>query len=491
MSAAIAHAIDRLPGGTLAVAAACAVAVGALIALDPVLSRLVPVGVWRWLWLDEAPLRLAVAVSVLAVAGLTVLPWLVRGGARAHRAGVDAPRIAILALLVGTQIGGIKAGPIDALDLLIPALLAILLFRELGPRARGVLLPGAVFFGLALLVIEIPHFFRASPVTSLLGLARLARYVLLALLIVNLIRDRATLRFALGALAGVAVASALLGIAQSLLFWIAGIPIVFHDDVQEAFKDTPFGFLLRATGLNATAQQLSGFLLLALPVLLHASTEAATRRRRFVIGTGIAILLVALVLTWNYGAMVAAGALLLLFPFVRWPRLSIHLAIAYVLTALAVYYSGLGALIWTFVEKTLMTGVGQRLTLLGLGFEKLARDPWVGEGLGGFGRYSGNYWHRDVHNAPMRAWTELGFPGLLVFTALVVTSLTQVVLLSARGDDPWRRTCRVLLLASIGMLVFMQTEPMLDSSILWTLFALVQVAVLLEPWPNSPPRRSI
>jgi hypothetical protein len=37
----------------------------------------------------------------------------------------------------------------------------------------------------------------------------------------------------------------------------------------------------------------------------------------------------------------------------------------------------------------------------------------------------------------------------------------------------------------------MQTEPMLDSSILWTLFALVQVAVLLEPWPNSSTRRSI
>jgi hypothetical protein len=92
----------------------------------------------------------------------------------------------------------------------------------------------------------------------------------------------------------------------------------------------------------------------------------------------------------------------------------------------------------------------------------------------------------------MRAWTELGFAGLVVFMTMVLTSMTQIGILARRADGPWRRHVRALLLTWLGFFVYMQADPSFDSSIFWILLALVQAVVIIEarrstflPWRSS------
>jgi len=236
--------------------------------------------------------------------------------------------------------------------------------------------------------------------------------------------------------------------------------------------------MLRASSLNATAQHLSGFLLLALPFVLFRITRDRGGRRWFwLLSEGV--LLTGILLTWNYMAFFAVGVVLIVFPFLRWPRLAVQILIGAALLATLFYYTGVLEWLYemSFGNASIAKGLSQRLTLLNLGFEKLYRNPWVGVGLQGFPFFSGNFWHRPVHDAYIQAATELGVLGAIVFITMLATLATQLAFLARAGTRYSREVLLPALLAFLGLVLLMLGEPMLDHSNTWLFLGLVSAMI--------------
>lgn len=454
-----------------------------LVALDPLLSGFLPRSAWNALALGDSPLRLILLFIPMALA-----LWL----AARILSTVECYRRAFLVLLaIASQVGGINVGPIDMLDLV--TLLAVLaLFSEIALAPETPLrMPLLVLFGLFFLVLDIPYLAQMGVVTFFIGFIKLFKTVLLAFVLINLIRDKDDIQFFIRVVIIVAVISALIGIAQSAAYFLKGYAFTLMDDVDEAFKPTPLGYVLRASALCPTAQFLSGFLLVSLPLFLWrlVESEPGWSRRRLLAGLGV--ILTCIILTWNYGAIMAAASMLILAPFIMWPNRIIHLVIAAAFISVVFYY--LGILEWLY-DKSLgdsgvLKGVSQRQNLLLAGMEVLARNPWFGTGLDGFSYYTNNIFSRPVHNAGVQIWVELGFLGFIGFIAMTLILLTQTFILAFTGNSSSNRLFRMIMLGLVGLIQLMFSEPFMNSQIVWFFLAFAQVCILIEvyrPVPDKP-----
>jgi hypothetical protein len=450
-------------------------ALTALVCLDPYISPVIPRGWWDRIWLADFPFRLTVVVLAATLA-LQVVLW------ASKKAGYYTV-LFIFVLIGSAQLSGFKLGFIDPLDVFTFIAFGVWLSEQLLRPKTPVVAPAVLYLAALLLIIDIPLFVHQGPVRFLIGFLGLWKVILLTFVMMNIIKSEQSVRLAVRVFIGVAVISALIGISQSLLYLFAGIKFSLIDEFGNSetyLKATFLGVMLRASGLNATVQHLSGFLVLALPFLMFR-VLAASGRERLKYLLGCMILLVGIVLSWNYTAFAATFAILALSPFVIWPHRALHIVLAMLVVALVLYYTGV--LDWVYriylSDSGAFKGFGQRFTLMKFGFEKLARNPWIGEGLRGFARFSGNYWHRPVHNAYMQAATEIGLLGALVFAGILLTTLTQLLLLTRRATSEAQQILKPTLLGMIGLMSLMLGEPMLDHSNTWLYLGLAQSVVLL------------
>jgi hypothetical protein len=406
----------------------------------------------------------------------------------------EGTAVVLVALLASSQLGGFKAGPLDLLDALTFAVFGFWLARRLTDPAAGIATPSVLFFGGALLVVSLPNLVHQSPVTFVISTIVIAKVMLLTFLLVQLLDGEARVRFTVQALVAVALVSGIIGILQVLVYYATGRPYTLFVEWSpgEAFKYTPVGFLLRASALNPNAQMLATILMLSLPFLLfRATAPGLERRERLFLLAAVGVAGLALLLTWNYVAFAGAALVLLGFPFLRWPHLTVHLLVGILLTGSILYYLGVADWLYSVSagDPSIAKGMSQRITLLKLGLAKLGRDPWFGEGRD-FVRYSGNYWHRPVHNAYVQAATELGIVGGLIFSAMLVTLFTQLAFLARRACRYSVEILRPALLAFAGLMVNMLGEPMFDAANTWLTLGLVQAMILVSPeaFARAPPR---
>lgn len=462
----------------LPLVAIAATAAALLVLAEPALQGLVPHRYWRMLRLEDLPLRATPLILVLSA----VAAALALGFARA-RPSMES--CFLVAALAAAQLNGFRLGPLDTFDAVIFGFFALwLALRALDPD-HAVALPPVVLFGLGFLILQLAHLVeQSSPVAWAKGLFGMARGVLVALLVVNLCRDARMLRFFQQVFIAVATLSALVAIAFFLLSLFAGIHFTLIQPAHEAFKPTPIGFVMRASGFCITAQHLSGFLVFATPFALWRLTETWRLRDALL----LAILWTGILFSWNFGAIFAAAVIGLAFPFLRWPQLSIHFVVAGVTLAVALYFSGYLQVLWdlSFGDHGVTKGVDQRMTLFRLGLEQIDRNPWVGTGLQGFATIHGNFWHRPVHNLLGQAAAELGVIGALLFLAMLLTLITQAVLLAAGPSEPAQGLVRRVLLMLIGLLVLMQSEPMLDHANTWLMLGFAQAAVSFAALRREP-----
>jgi hypothetical protein len=196
---------------------------------------------------------------------------------------------------------------------------------------------------------------------------------------------------------------------------------------------------------------------------------------------GLLLVLLGILLSWNFGAILVAAAIVGLFPLFRWPQLSIQILVAYLLAVGGAYFSGIMELAYklTFGDSGVARGVSQRKTLMELGFTKLYRDPWVGEGVFGMSDFSGNFWGRPVHNAYLQTMTEVGMVGGWVLIGMFLVIATQLFLAGARADDSATRL-RACLMAVLALMTLMMSEPMMDNSNTWLMLGLAQSALLVS-----------
>lgn len=387
------------------------------------------------------------------------------------------PAASLAALLVAAQTNGIGLGPFDVFDFAVGIVFVSWIATRAVDVDRPIALPPLIAIGALIVLVGIAHLPVASPVRWFIGVFGLFRGVLVAFLVVDLCRTAEDFRRVEFALLAVACASAAIGISQFLLAFFGIFQFTLIDPPISAFKPTPFGFVMRASGLCITAQHYSSFLVLAAPFALWRLSES-WRLRDLAL---VVLLFAGIAVSWNFGALIALMVVCAILPFVRWPHQVLHIALALGAVAAIAYYSGLLQLLYdlSFGDAGVAKGVSQRHTLFELGLEKIARNPIVGTGPQEFARYDGNFWGRPVHNAFGQAASELGLVGALLLGAATVYLLTELGLRAFR-PGPMRREAGILLAGLVGYLQLMQSEPNLDHANTWLAFGLAQALVLID-----------
>lgn len=455
--------------GLISAALALGVLGGVLVAWDAMLSQSLPRGFWDELGLEGSPVRLA----PLALALLAALLLL----SRALRRVASLESFCLAVLIIAAQTNGLRVGPLDTFDLaLFVTVLLWIAFRGMDSD-RVVSLPPLFFFTGGLLVLVFAHVPQVSSGTLLLSLVGVSRILVLVFLILNLCRDRKTLDFALNLLIAVAAASALIGI---ILFALANTGIfafTFIRPFDSAYKPTPFGFLMRASGPAVTAQHFSSFLVYALPLALWRMSHTWRARDIAIVATIISGVVVSL----NYGGIFASLLVVALFPFLRWPMHSFHIVLGYAAAAALAYEVGIAQLAWemSFGDAGVAKGLDQRAVLMLLGFEKIDANPLIGTGLGGFANVDGNFWHRPVHNTFIQAASELGVPAAVLLLVIFVYLTVSLLWIMLSGDRATYGTAAALFTTLMAALLLSQNEPNLDQSNLWMMMSLSQVAIVM------------
>ncbi|MFX0540921.1 O-antigen ligase family protein [Roseovarius sp. S4756] len=438
-----------------------------------------------WAAAFSLPRWLQVAYVVAPV--LVAIPVLTALVVRALRIS-DDPAVPILSLLLITsQLNGIGAGPLDLFDAALLGAFGIWAARIATDSERALRL-SPLFFGVSLLVVlGIAHLPVISPVTWFIGIFGIVRVAILTLMVVDLCRTLATLRVFSSIFIAVAVVSALIGMLQFALAYFQVFYFSLIDPLQSAFKPTPIGFVMRASGLCSTAQHFSSFMVYALPFALWQ----ASLSRRWWDFLFILIILGGLAVSLNFGGIFAGALALSLFPLLRWPSLILHFVLIGTLFLGLAYFAGLLDVVYdmSFGDAGIAKGVDQRKTLFELGLEQVGRAPLIGTGLHGFGEVDGNFWDRPVHNMFGQAATELGVMGALVcigiFFALTL-DLGRLVL----SDKVRSRFPAVLLMVLLAALLLAQNEPNLQHSNLWLMLAVSQSVILIARSGQLCGRRS-
>lgn len=454
-------AIPRLFSGIL-----IAAAVALLVVFDPLLSNFVPTRLWETAGIESWPLKLT---PVLLIATPVVLS---ASGYAAQHAKVAF----LIALFAAAQMNGLRAGPVDVFDIVL--LIGILGWTAglLRGQSDDFVIKPVVWIGLAFLILATAHLMVQSPGRFLVGWIGIFRAVLVAIIITNLIRDRATLDLAIRIFVVVAVISAGIAIVQFLAGYFLRFYFTLLVPPESAFKPTPIGFVMRASGLCITAQHLSSFLLFAFPL----AGWRATSNWHAIDLVVVTILGLGVLVTWNIGAILILAAIVVIFPIVRWPHLTAHIFLVYGLFLTTLFLSGAAEWLYdTAYDASVAKGVTQRSTLFSIGLDKLRRNPWVGTGPQGFAEFSGNFWHRPVHHALFQAATEYGLLGALLFLVLHLGLLTALLIAALRDDKRDASLVRSMLLVQLSLMALMNGEPMLDHSNTWLVIGLIQAALTI------------
>lgn len=461
--------------GSAAVAATVvAPAIAGLVLLDPYISRILPNGVWRFLYLENSPYQF-LPLAVVAAIALGII------GIQMGRTG-SLTAVGIVLMMIASQTNGFRFTVLDPLDVTILIGFVVWLASRIGGAQTSITIGVVAAAAAALMLLNLPNILHEKAGTYLRGNFSLFRCVLIAMLVPNLIRSSRGFDFAVNAFMSVAVASAIVGIAQFIASYLFGFYFTLIDPPETAFKPTPIGMVMRSSSLCITAQHYSAFLMLATPFMLFAFTRPNVKTSfRFGMAVAIVIVQLGLLASWNFGAIMVDAVAVVFLPFFRWPRLSIQFFVTYLLAAGTAYFSGLIELIYnlTFGDTGVAKGVSQRMTLIELGITKLYRDPWVGTGAYGMADFSGNFWGRPVHDAYIQTMSEIGMVGGWVFIAMFIIVVTQLLLAGIRATPDGEGRLRPCLIAVLSLMALMLSEPDMDNSNTWLILGLTETAILV------------
>jgi len=453
-----------------------ALVVAGIVATDRYSSTILPISLWSAFGAVEFPFKMTVLLSVV-VAFATCLFYFARKSS-------DAYVLLIAIAVVALQINGIKLGAFDLITVYPLFIIFFLLAESLKNSSFQIVLPGLVFYGVLLALLDIPYFANLTiypPSRFIINFISMMKGMLVAFVFVNLIRTRYHLEFTIRTIVVVAVVSALIGIAQIVIGTSTGVLLQFTSE-EGAWKPNFLGLPLRATGLTTWGSWLSDFLVLALPFMLFGLSGADRFSVRAGYALAIAIILAAIFLTFTYAAYFAVALIFFLFPFVYWPRRTLHFLVGLIMVGVVAYSTG--GLEWAvehgLAKVTSSTGMIERRSYLLSTLNELVRDPWAGSGFYAEEEFSENFYRKRVHNTGLQAWADLGLPGLLVFLTMMLTVLTQTWLLafSAPGESD-RQRFKALGLGVSAMILCMFAEPNLTHPITWYYLGLCQAAALV------------
>lgn len=416
-----------------------------------------------WLRGEAPPLLMLALVPVLSLVLLAV-SWM-RGWwpTREH-----AP---IALLLVATQCVGFSYANIEPLKICLLVVCALWLVDALMNNRAVRLYPPFLMAWLLILAFAFASVVNGL-VSSLVAQYTIAAKFLMFFIVPNLVRTPSQLLFALRLVVGLGVASSVLALVQESLFYFFNLPLSLEDNATKYwFKETPLGWMIRATAFHPTAQNLSHWLLMAFAILLLGPFKLTHRL------LGGALMALGIFFTFTGNGLVVLALICFAAPIVHKPRLLLHYLGSLSLLALVAYQSG--AMEWVY-EKYLLPISGKsaedRISLLQMGLEVIERHPLVGMGLNNFGRVS----PQPVHNAYFQLITEIGIVPGVVLCLIFFFILARLVLgVVNTAPGPLQQAGKGMLLAFMALVVHFMFEPFINSLVSWCVIGLAEATALL------------
>ncbi len=153
---------------------------------------------------------------------------------------------------------------------------------------------------------------------------------------------------------------------------------------------------------------------------------------RIIAAVGLLVLAPMLVLTQSRGALMAVGAVLLIFPLLRWRRGWLATLAALLAAVGVAFWQGVTPLVNLLVSNATLGGLDGRLEVWSRAIYMIQDFPFTGVGMGSYGRVAdllypfflyapGKVEH--AHNLLLQVAVDLGIPGLVGWLAcwLIVT----------------------------------------------------------------------
>ncbi len=421
----------------------------------------------RWLAPRLGGVAPPVLVLLMIVLGLATLFL-----ATAGRSWLPDPGFRLIfLLLVPTQLVGFSLGNIEPLKICLLATVACWLIQSMAHNRSVRLYPPFLMMWLVILIFSTASIVNGL-VTSMLSQYSILAKFLMFFIVANVVRTPSQLLYAVRLLVALGVMSAILAVVQEAIFYFLQIPLSLDDNASKYwFKETPIGWMIRATGFHPTSQNLSHFLLITCALLL---VGPFSRRQRFwgglVMGIGVFF-------TFSGNGLLVLGVVLFLVPIFRRPAITLHYLSIVLLLILLAYESGLLEFVY---HKYLLPLSGKsaedRIELLQLGLEVIGRHPVVGIGLNNFGRLS----PQPVHNAYMQLITEIGvIPGVLLVLILALIFVRLLIGLRSMPPGPLLQSGKAVLLALTGLALHFMFEPFINSLVSWSIIGFAEATALL------------
>src|SRR3569832_379284 len=180
----------------------------------------------------------------------------------------DKERWAVLFTMILAQFSGISLGKIDILEIATLVLVGFWLIVTFVEADRKVQVTPIFFYILGLLFFATLALVNHPPWLSFIAIGE--KFILF-LIVVDLIRKRASIRAIGQLMIWAGLFSALVGIAQFVLYMEWGYLLTVGapgDDPKSFLKPTPFGMLPRATGFFPNPAGLNDFLLFSAAIVL-------------------------------------------------------------------------------------------------------------------------------------------------------------------------------------------------------------------------------
>jgi len=380
---------------------------------------------------------------------------------------------------------GFSVANIEPLKICLLITTSIWLIDALGNNRKIRIYPPFLMIWLVILAFSFSSVVNGLVVSLLSQYSMIAKF-LMFFIVANIIRTREHLVFAVRLLVALGIISALFALIQEALFYFFSLPLSLDSNATKYwFKETPLGWMIRATGLHPTAQNLSHYLVIALAMLMLGPFSV---RRRIVGGI---LMIAGVFFTFSGNGLLVIAFIMFLAPIVHKPRLSLHYLCAVLLIVLVAYQTGLLEVVyeryfWPITDKS----TEDRVELLQTGLEVVRWHPLIGMGLNNFGRLS----PQPVHNAYMQLITEIGLiPGALLMLVLLMIAVRILVGLVAVPAGPLRQSVKGIFLAFIGLCLHFLFEPFINSLVSWSIIGVAEATALLlytrgyaaQPFPSS------
>lgn len=479
-------------------------AAGAWVVLDPYLTSalrgLLPLFLAGQHVLALLPWELTLALALLvAIAGGVALAL------RRYCPGESAT-FSVLFLITMQTVAVHAFGPLDLSDIVVLGAAAWVLARRLLDNGRIIVPPSFMW---SLLLVSCAFLSVANGgMKSLLGSIIFIKSALLALLIPNMLRDRAQVTFFCWALIAVTAGSAVFAIIQEIIFVSTGELLVGFaveaKSLRHLFEETSFGTLFRVTALNISYKHfsflLASSLLLALSFYIFDRPTHGAPRRLLV--PAIVLIAIALGLTFSKDALLGTMCGLVILVLVRWPFALVPAAGGFAIL--------LAVLIGTDLGGELMRGLGAdihwgesriRLQLARDGlYGVLNQETLIGRGVNSSARYTHNFNKWVPHNNLIAAAADIGLLGLMAFLTVMGQMLYRLLASAVRAADRNTRAIALGLFAgSLAILVSIQFHGLYILTVLWMMLGLAdaflrttiqQNALARIPEPPAEPVRA-